>query len=136
MSACPRTKNSRGRWPATRILETVWVDVSDNAVIDDIPNKPGVPLVGGLLPRHDIVWIRCVMPGAAREPDPRDDPRFRPVDPGHLGAAGARGLGRWLVNDLADDVLGARSHSLVITVRTMKEETEKWQSPPVRAEPE
>jgi len=40
-----------------------------------------------------------------------------------------RGLGRWLVNDLADDVLSEQDRiSLVITVRTMKEETEKWQS--------
>jgi len=39
-----------------------------------------------------------------------------------------RGLVRWLVNDLADDVLSEQDHiSLVITVRTMKEETEKWQ---------
>ena len=38
-------------------------------------------------------------------------------------------LGRWLVNDLADDVLSEQDRiSLVITVRTMKEETEKWQS--------
>jgi hypothetical protein len=40
-----------------------------------------------------------------------------------------RGLGRWLVNDLADDVLSEQDRiSLAITVRTMKEETEKWQS--------
>ena len=38
-------------------------------------------------------------------------------------------LGRWLVNDLADDVLSEQDRiSLVITARTMKEETEKWQS--------
>ena len=38
-------------------------------------------------------------------------------------------LGRWLVNDLADDVLSEQDRiSLVITVRTMKEEPEKWQS--------
>jgi hypothetical protein len=35
----------------------------------------------------------------------------------------------WLVNDLADDVLSEQDRiSLAITVRTMKEETEKWQS--------
>jgi hypothetical protein len=40
-----------------------------------------------------------------------------------------RRLGRWLVNDLADDVLSEQDRiSLAITVRTMKEETEKWQS--------
>ena len=67
----------------------------------------------------------------AHEPDRRDDPRFRPVD-ACLDTSGPlvlRGLGRWLVNDLADDVLSEQDRiSLVITVRTMKEETEKWQS--------
>jgi hypothetical protein len=46
-------------------IETVWVDVNDNAVIDDIPNKTGVPLVWpAYYPDINIVWIRCFMPGA------------------------------------------------------------------------
>ena len=46
-------------------IETVWVDVSDNAVIDDIPNKTGVPLVWpAYYPDINIIWIRCFMPGA------------------------------------------------------------------------
>ena len=45
-------------------IETVWVDVNDNAVIDDIPNKTGVPLVWpGYYRDINIVWIRCFMPG-------------------------------------------------------------------------
>jgi len=45
-------------------IETVWVDVNDNAVIDDIPNKTGVPLVWPAYYRDiNIVWIRCFMPG-------------------------------------------------------------------------
>jgi hypothetical protein len=46
-------------------IETVWVDVSDKAVIDDIPNKIGVPLVWpDYYPDINIVWIRSFMPGA------------------------------------------------------------------------
>ena len=46
-------------------IETVWVDVNDNAVIDDIPNKTGVPLVWpAYYPDINIIWIRCFMPGA------------------------------------------------------------------------
>ena len=45
--------------------ETVWVDVNDNAVIDDIPNKTGVPLVWpAYYADINIIWIRCFMPGA------------------------------------------------------------------------
>ena len=46
-------------------IETVWVDVNDNAVIDDIPNKTGVPLVWpAYYADINIIWIRCFMPGA------------------------------------------------------------------------
>jgi hypothetical protein len=35
------------------------------AVIDDIPNKTGVPLVWpAYYPDINIIWIRCFMPGA------------------------------------------------------------------------
>jgi hypothetical protein len=48
-----------------------------------------------------------------------------------------RGLGRWLVNDLADDVLSEQDRiSLVITVRTMRKKPKSGKAPPVRAEPE
>jgi hypothetical protein len=46
-------------------IETVWVDVNDNAVIDEIPNKTGVPLVWPVYyPDINMIWIRCFMPGA------------------------------------------------------------------------
>jgi hypothetical protein len=42
-------------------------------------------------------------------------------------------LGRWLVNDLADDVLSEQDRiSLVITVRTMRKKPKSGKAPPDR----
>ena len=49
-------------------IETVWVDVNDNAVIDDIPNKTGVPLVWPVYktPQSNerkalFYWVSCIL---------------------------------------------------------------------------
>jgi hypothetical protein len=45
-------------------VDTVWVDVEDDAVIDE-PNKAGSPLVWPVysLGWHSTIWVRCFMPG-------------------------------------------------------------------------
>ena|SRR5579859_3852190 len=43
-------------------VDTVWVDVPDDAVIDE-PNKAGSALVWPVY-NESIIWIRCFMPGA------------------------------------------------------------------------